>query len=77
MGTTQVGIGMIGAGTTMLVRNVTRRVMHDRRGDPRLPRVARRNISFPMMLLLASAAGVMLALGDVLQERRQQVARAV
>jgi hypothetical protein len=68
---------MVGAGTTMLVRNVTKRAMHDRRGDPRLPRAARRNISFTMMLLLASAAGVMLALGDVLQERRQQVAHAI
>jgi hypothetical protein len=29
-----------------------------------------------MLLLMAAAAGAMLALGDVLQERRKQVARA-
>jgi hypothetical protein len=29
-----------------------------------------------MLLLLAAAAGAMLALGDILQEQRKQVARA-
>jgi hypothetical protein len=73
MRTTRLGWGLIGAGTTMLVRNMTRRAMHDRRGDSRLPDAARRDISFRTMLLLAAAAGVMLALGDVLHEQRQHV----
>lgn len=69
------GWGMVGAATTMIARTATRRAMHDERGAPKLPRAARRDLSFGMMILLAGAAGVMLALGDVLQERRKQIAQ--
>ena len=68
-----IGWGMAGAATTMLARTVTHRAMHEQNGTPRLPRTARKNDSFSMMLVLAAAAGALLALGDVLQEQRKQV----
>jgi hypothetical protein len=71
-----VGWGLIGAAMTKLSRMVTRRAMHEPSGAPRLPRAARRNTRFGMLLVFAAAAGAMLALGDVLQEQRKQVARA-
>ncbi len=64
---------MAGAATTMLARKMTRRALHSPRGTPRLPRAARRNRSFTMMVLLAAAAGALLAIGDVLQEQRKHV----
>jgi hypothetical protein len=70
---TQLAWGTVGAATTMVARTATRRAMHDEHGSPRLPRAARRDLSFSMMVLLAGAAGVILALGDVLQERRKQI----
>lgn len=73
MALTQVAWGMVGAGTTMIARTMTRRAMHDAHGSPRLPLAARRNLSFSMMVVLAGAAGVMLALGDVLREGRKQL----
>jgi hypothetical protein len=47
--------------------------MHGSSGASRLPGAARQNNGFGMLLLIAAAAGAMLALGDVLQERRKQV----
>jgi hypothetical protein len=77
MGTAQtLGFGMLGSATTILARTATRRAMHTRTGHPRLPRAARRNEGFGMMLLLAAAAGALLAVGDVLQEQRRNVGRA-
>lgn len=77
MGTSHtVGWGLIGAATTKLARTATRKAMHERSGAPRLPRAARRSNGLGMLLLLAASAGAMLAPGDVLQERRKQVARA-
>jgi hypothetical protein len=69
----KAGWGMVGAAATMLARRATRRAMHERSGAPRLPRAARRRTTFGMMLLLAGAAGALLALGDVLQEQRKYV----
>ena len=69
-----IGWGMVGAATTMLARTATRRAMHSRAGIPRLPRAARRSNSFGTLLLLAAAAGALLALGDILQEQRKHVA---
>jgi hypothetical protein len=69
----KVGWGMVGAATTMLARRATRTAMHEQNGAPRLPRTTRRNNTFGMMLLLAGAAGALLALGDVLQEQRKHV----
>jgi hypothetical protein len=77
MGMSQsVGWGLIGAATTKLSRMATRKAMYEPSGTPRLPRAARRNDHFGMLLLLAAAAGAVLALGDVLQAQRKQAARA-
>lgn len=70
-----LGRGLAGAATTMLARTMTRRAMHDRRGAPRLPRAAQRNQSFWMVIALATAAGVLLAVGDVLQQQRKRVSQ--
>lgn len=71
----RVGFGLVGAATTMLVRRVTRRTMHDEHGNPKLPRTVQRSRSLGLMLVLAGAAGALLALGDVLQEQRAEVAQ--
>lgn len=66
-----LGWGLIGSATTVFVRNATRKAMHTKTGAPRLPGAARRNTALGV-LLLAVAAGAILALGDVLQEQRKQ-----
>jgi hypothetical protein len=71
-----LGWGLLGSATTMVARSVTRRAMHYRSGTPRLPRAARRNNSFTTMLVLAAAAGAMLALGDVMKEQQKHVTHA-
>jgi hypothetical protein len=71
--TRTIGWGMVGAATTMLARRATRRAMHEQSGAPRLPHAARRKHTFGMMLMFASLAGALLALGDVLQEQRKHV----
>jgi len=71
----RIGLGLIGAGTTMLVRRLTRRTMHEETGEPKLPDMVRRSKSVWLLLLLSGAAGALLALGDVLQEQRKQVAQ--
>lgn len=70
------GIGLVGSATTMLARKAARRAMHKRDGVPRLPRAARENNGWVMILVLAVAAGAVLAIADVLQEQRKQHARA-
>jgi hypothetical protein len=70
-----LGWGLIGAATTTLSRMATRRAMHASSGAPRLPRAARSNNGLGMLILLAAAAGAMLALSDVLQEQRKEIAR--
>lgn len=70
-----LGWGLIGAAVTKLSRMATRKAMYRRSGAPRLPRAARRSNGFGTLLLFAAAAGAMLAIGDVLQEQRRQVAR--
>lgn len=74
MGT--LGYGLIGAATTKLARTATRRAMHLRGGAPRLPRAARQRSGLGMLLMLAAAAGAILAIGDVVQEQRKHIARA-
>ena len=71
-----VGIGIIGAAMTMLVRSLTRRAMHDQRGSVKLPRAARRTNSLTMVIALAALSGALLALGDVLQEQRKHLAES-
>ena len=72
-----IGLGLMGAATTMGVRRLTRRAMHKDTGEPKLPRRMRRSDSAWVMLLIAGAAGALLALGDVLKEQRQRVAQHV
>lgn len=62
---------LAGSATTMLTRRATRSAMRTRQGTPRLPRAARENDGWITVLLLAAAAGAMLALADVLQEQRK------
>jgi hypothetical protein len=69
------GVGMLGSATTMLARTATRRAMHRRDGAPRLPRAARRP-DLLTTVLVAVAAGAVLALADVLLEQREQARRA-
>jgi hypothetical protein len=70
-----VGLGLIGSATTMLVRGATRRAMHAPDGTPRWPNAARHNRGIGAMVVLAAAAGAMLALADVLREQRSRHAR--
>ena len=70
------GLGLLASAATMTARKATRSMMHTRYGAPRLPRAARQNNGFAMILALAAGAGMMLALADVLQERRKQATRA-
>jgi len=65
------GWGLAGSAATMLARTATRKAMHKQGGTPRLPRAARQNNGFGMMLLLAVATGALLALADVMQEQRK------
>jgi hypothetical protein len=65
-----VASAVLGGTTTMVARRVSRRAMHGRGGEPRLPRGARQQRGFGMMLLWAAAAGVILALADVMLEQR-------
>lgn len=69
-----VGWGLLGSATTMMVRNATRKAMHTEYGEPRLPRAAQRNTGAGTILMLAAAAGAVLALADVLQEQRKRQA---
>lgn len=64
-------VGMIGTATTMLTRRAARKAMHRKGGEPRLPRAAREKRGFGTMLLLAVAAGVLLAVADVVLEQRK------
>ena len=72
--TRALGLGLIGAAATMIARRTTRRVLHDERGAPRLPRAARRGDSLTTLIVIALASGALLALGDVLQEQRKHLA---
>ena len=69
----KAGLGMAGAAVTMLARKMTRRMMHDERGEPKLPRAARRSNSVTMVLMVAAASGVLLALAEILQEERRHL----
>ena len=70
-----IGLGLVGAATTMLARRLTRKAMHTEAGEPNLPRPVRRTNSAGIMLLIAGAAGALLALGDVLREQRKHIAQ--
>jgi hypothetical protein len=64
---------MLGSAATLLARRATRRAMHDAEGDVRLPDVAQRS-TLGTMLLVAAAAGALLALADILREQRKRAA---
>lgn len=63
---------VLGGATTMVARRITRSALHDSFGESRLPERARSRRGLGMMLLWAVAAGVVLALADVLTEQRQE-----
>ena len=69
-----VGLGVVGAGVTMLARKWTLRAMHDDRGRPKLPRAARKSNSVIVLLTVAAASGALLALAEILTEHRKQLA---
>ena len=68
--------GALGGALTLLTRKMTNAALHDADGMPALARVTQRNSSVAMILTLAALSGVVLALGDVLKENRQQQAAA-
>ncbi len=76
MGLQTAALGLAGTATTMLTRRAARKAMYTRTGTPRLPRAARDSDSFLAILLLAAAAGAVLAIADVLQERRKEASSA-
>ena len=65
-----------GIATTITVRKLTSRVLHQQNGEPALSRAVRRNRSVALMFAIAVGSGIVLAFGDVLQEHRKQVAEA-
>jgi hypothetical protein len=67
------GWSVMGVTTTMAVRKMANLAMRDSSGEPKLSRLTRRNRSFGVMVALAVAAGVLLALADVLNEQRKDV----
>lgn len=67
----RMATGALAGATTMLSRSATRRAMHEKGGAPRLPRRTRYQRGVAVMLAWAAAAGVILALADVLREQRK------
>jgi hypothetical protein len=67
--------GTVGGATTMLVRTAARKAMHGRDGAPRLPSGVRRQRGIGTMIAWAAAAGVLLALADLLLEQRSESMR--
>lgn len=72
MNASSLGAGLVGGAATMLTRRAARRALHRRTGEPRLPHAARNRDGFGTMLVWAVAAGVILALADVLLEQRSR-----
>jgi hypothetical protein len=66
----QMTAAVLGGATTMVARRVTRSALHDTFGEPRLPARMRHQRGLGTMLLWAAAAGIILALADVLMEQR-------
>ena len=66
-----IGSGILGGTATQLARSVARRAMHDGSGAPRLPSSVRRRSDLGTLLAWALAAGVMLAVADLLREQRK------
>ena len=71
-----IAAGVLGGTTTRLTRTAACRALHAKTGAPRLPQRARDRSGLLMMLAWAAAAGVILALGDVLLEQRKQSMRS-
>jgi hypothetical protein len=67
----KLGWSVVGVTTTMAMRKIANAAMHDANGAPKFSRLTRRNNSFGVMVALAVSAGVLLALGDVLKEQRE------
>ena len=65
--------GLCGVATTMAARKIASAALHDEDGEPKLSRTTRRNSSLGLMFAFATASGVLLAFGDLLQEHRKQI----
>ncbi len=63
--------GLAGMTATKVARAGTRRAMHTRYGDPRLPQRVKARSGFSNVLMLAAGAGIVLAVADVLKEQKQ------
>ena len=70
-----VMLAMAGGVASKATRRLTRRVMHDRVGAPRLPRKVRNGSGVGTALLLAAGTGAFLALADVLKEEKKHTVR--
>ena len=70
-----VVLAVAGGVTSKAARRLTRRVMHDRVGVPRLPRPVRNRDGAGTALLLAAGTGAFLALADVLKEQKKHAVR--
>ncbi len=66
----------VGTAASKIVRNRTRKAMHNEYGAPRLPRPVRRRSGLGTAVLLAAGTGALMALADVLNEQGKDAARA-
>lgn len=66
--------GILGGAATMLTRTATRKALYARNGAPRLPRAAQERHGIGTMLLWAAAAGILLAVADVLLDQKRRSA---
>lgn len=66
---------LVGSATTKAVRNMTRRAMHNRAGQPKLPRTVRRRNGMGTALTWAIGTGAVMALADVLSEQGKKAAK--
>lgn len=64
--------GLVGGITTMLTRSAVRKAMYAKDGAPRLPRRAQQQQGIGTMLMWAVAAGIILAVADVLLDQRMR-----
>ncbi len=67
---------VVGSAASKVVRNRTRKAMHNDYGAPRLPYRVRRRSGLGTAIILAAGTGALMALADVLSEQGKDAARA-